>query len=418
MQGHIRRRSKGGRFEYIIDIGEEQAQRCQDCRRRFWVERQPLASCPRCGGKLQLGSERRRQTKAGFANRKEARAAMNKVLAALAERSYVAPTKVALGQFLTDEWLSAIESTVRLTTYRSYVQHVKWHITPHLGEVALSSLSGAQINGLYATLASRGRRGGEAGLSPQTVRHVHAVLHRALRDAVRWGLIGRNPIDSADPPRPQALVRCTPGVRRSSRPSCLSTTGSWTRRTAFALPAGEREIGIQAVYSALARDGERNRRIVADVLDTVTRGRSPLLLTERTEHRDLLAATLRESIAHVFVVAGAMSTRARHALVEAMQATPRDEPRLVVATGRCVGEGFDDARLDTLFLAIPIAWKGTLQQYAGRLHRSHAGKAEVVIYDYVDEGVPVLVRMHAKRLAGYRAMGYQVGGGPEIPTGR
>ncbi len=191
-----------------------------------------------------------------------------------------------------------------------------------------------------------------------------------------------------------------------------------TRRTAFALPAGEREIGIQAVYSALARDGERNRRIVADVLDAVARGRSPLLLTERTEHRDLLAATLRESIAHVFVVAGAMSTRARHALVEAMQATPRDEPRLVVATGRCVGEGFDDARLDTLFLALPIAWKGTLQQYAGRLHRLHAGKAEVVIYDYVDEGVPVLVRMHAKRLAGYRAMGYQVGGGPEIPTGR
>ena len=166
------------------------------------MERQPLAACPRCGGKLQPGAERRRQTKAGFATRKEARAAMNKVLAAVAERSYVAPTKVTLEQFLTDEWLPAIESTVRLTTYRSYVQHVKWHIAPHLGEVALSSLSGAQINGLYATLASHGRKGGKAGLSPQTVRHVHAVLHRALRDAVRWGLIGRNPIDSADPPRP------------------------------------------------------------------------------------------------------------------------------------------------------------------------------------------------------------------------
>ena len=202
MQGHIRRRGKGGSYEYIIDVGDAQAQRCQGCERRIWVERQPLADCPRCGGRLSLGTERRRQTKAGFATRKEARAAMNKVLAAIAERSYVAPTKVTLEQFLTDEWLPAIESTVRLTTYRSYVQHVKWHIAPHLGEVALSSLSGAQINGLYATLASRGRRGGKAGLSPQTVRHVHAVLHRALRDAVRWGLIGRNPIDSADPPRP------------------------------------------------------------------------------------------------------------------------------------------------------------------------------------------------------------------------
>jgi len=204
MQGHIRRRGKGGSFEYIIDIGEAQAQRCGDCGRRLWVERQPLSACPRCGGRLERGAERRRQTKAGFATRKEAQAAMNKVLAAVAERSFVAPTKVTLERFLTDEWLPAIESTVRLTTYRSYVQHVKWHIAPHLGEVALSSLSGAQINGLYATLASRGRRGGEAGLSPQTVRHVHAVLHRALRDAVRWGLIGRNPIDSADPPRPSS----------------------------------------------------------------------------------------------------------------------------------------------------------------------------------------------------------------------
>ncbi len=204
MQGHIRRRGKGGSFEYIIDIGEAQAQRCKDCARRLWVERQPLAVCPRCGGKLQLGTERRRQTKAGFATRKEARAAMNKVLAAVAECSYVTPTKVTVEQFLNKEWLPAIESTVRLTTYHSYVQHVKWHIAPHLGEVALSALSGAQINGLYATLASRGRRGGKAGLSPQTVRHVHAVLHRALRDAVRWGLIGRNPIDSADPPRPSS----------------------------------------------------------------------------------------------------------------------------------------------------------------------------------------------------------------------
>ena len=84
----------------------------------------------------------------------------------------------------------------------------------------------------------------------------------------------------------------------------------------------------------------------------------------------------------------------------------------IVATGRCVGEGFDDARLDTLFLAMPVAWRGTLQQYAGRLHREHAGKADVIIYDYVDDGVPVLARMHQKRLAGYRAMGYAVAGGP------
>ena len=92
-----------------------------------------------------------------------------------------------------------------------------------------------------------------------------------------------------------------------------------------------------------------------------------------------------------------------------MAATPPNAPRVVVATGRCIGEGFDDARLDTLFLAMPIAWRGTLQQYAGRLHREHGSKDRVVIHDYVDDLVPVLARMYEKRLRGYRAMGYSVG---------
>lgn len=182
------------------------------------------------------------------------------------------------------------------------------------------------------------------------------------------------------------------------------------RGTAFSMPAADIEPGIQAIYSALAADPGRNQLMVADVLAAVAAGRSPLVLTERTDHRDGLAATLSESIANVFVMSGGMGAKKRRAIAEAMAATPADTPRVVVATGRCVGEGFDDARLDTLFLAMPVAWRGTLQQYAGRLHRMHAGKAEVVIYDYVDDGVPVLARMHQKRLAGYRAMGYTVAG--------
>jgi len=185
-----------------------------------------------------------------------------------------------------------------------------------------------------------------------------------------------------------------------------------TRNTAFTLPTADDEPGIQAVYSALAEDPDRNALIVTDVLAAVAAGRSPLVLTERTEHRDGLAATLAESVARVFVMSGGMGSRARRAIADELAATPDDAPRVLVATGRCVGEGFDDARLDTLFLAMPVAWRGTLQQYAGRLHRLHAGKAEVLIYDYVDEGVPVLGRMHQKRLAGYRAMGYAVAGGP------
>jgi superfamily II DNA or RNA helicase len=183
------------------------------------------------------------------------------------------------------------------------------------------------------------------------------------------------------------------------------------RGTAFALPRAEDEPGIQAIYSTLAADSARNALIVADVLAAVAAGRSPLVLTERTEHRDSLAAALGESAATVFIMSGGMGAKRRRAIAEAMAATPPEAPRVIVATGRCVGEGFDDARLDTLFLAMPVAWRGTLQQYAGRLHREHAGKADVVIYDYVDEGVPVLARMHQKRLAGYRAMGYAVTSG-------
>ena len=178
--------------------------------------------------------------------------------------------------------------------------------------------------------------------------------------------------------------------------------------------AAEPATGIQAIYSALAADPSRERLIVADVLAAIRAGRSPLVLTERTDHRDRLAATLSESIAHVFVISGGMSTKKRRATAEAMAATPATAPRVVVATGRCVGEGFDDARLDTLFLAMPVAWRGTLQQYAGApAPRAHTGKADVIIYDYVDDGVPVLARMHQKRLAGYRAMGYTVEDEPE-----
>jgi superfamily II DNA or RNA helicase len=181
-----------------------------------------------------------------------------------------------------------------------------------------------------------------------------------------------------------------------------------TRRTAFTLPAAQDELGIQAIYSALASDTDRNALIINDVHCAIAAGRSPLVLTERTGHCDQLAAAVAESPAHVFVISGGLGSKARRTIADALATTPNDQPRVIVATGRCVGEGFDDARLDTLFLAMPVAWRGTLQQYAGRLHRARAGKADVLIYDYADEAVPVLERMHRKRLAGYRAMGYTV----------
>ncbi|MGO8685381.1 MAG: TOTE conflict system archaeo-eukaryotic primase domain-containing protein [Thermoleophilia bacterium] len=190
------------------------------------------------------------------------------------------------------------------------------------------------------------------------------------------------------------------------------------RRTDFTLAETASEPGIQAIYSALAADADRNALIVADVSSAVAAGRSPLVLTERTEHRDLLAAMLAASVGNVFVMSGGMGAKKRGTLAAALAALAPEAARLIIATGRCVGEGFDDARLDTLFLALPVAWRGTLQQYAGRLHREHVGKDDVLIYDYVDERLPVLMRMYHKRLAGYRTMGYALSESAPPPPSR
>jgi superfamily II DNA or RNA helicase len=177
------------------------------------------------------------------------------------------------------------------------------------------------------------------------------------------------------------------------------------RNTGFATD-WSREIGIQELYARIAADGGRNELIVNDVLEALEARRSPLLLTERRDHVELLAAALRPATRHLVVLHGGMRSRERKAAMEQLAEIPPNEERLVIATGRFIGEGFDDPRLDTLVLAMPVAWRGTLVQYAGRLHREHHGKREVRVYDYVDSSVPVLARMFEKRLRGYRAIGY------------
>ncbi len=179
------------------------------------------------------------------------------------------------------------------------------------------------------------------------------------------------------------------------------------RRTAFGASAIA-AVSIQEVYRLLVDDPARNALIVGDVAQAAEDGRSSIVLTERTAHRDLLAGVMSQQVEHVFALSSGAGVKKRAELAERLAAVPEDRPRVLVATGRLVGEGFDDARLDTLFLAMPISWRGTLQQYAGRLHRLHDAKRDVVIYDYVDETHPMLTRMWEKRLRGYRAMGYRI----------
>ena len=179
------------------------------------------------------------------------------------------------------------------------------------------------------------------------------------------------------------------------------------RETDFEL-AGESDQPIQRIYRSLAGDERRIGLILDDVIGSLEAGRSPIVLTERKDHLAFLADRLRSFTKHLIVLKGGVGAKKRREALAALAAVPDGAECLILATGRYIGEGFDDARLDTLFLTMPISWRGTIVQYTGRLHRLHPGKKEVRIYDYVDRRVPVLNRMYERRLAGYRSIGYDL----------
>jgi superfamily II DNA or RNA helicase len=183
------------------------------------------------------------------------------------------------------------------------------------------------------------------------------------------------------------------------------------RETSFQFPeqADGSSLPIQRIYNALANDEARNALIFDDVLAALEAQRSPVIITERSDHVALFAERFEKFAKNVVVLKGGQSDRQRRAVMERLASIADHEERLLIATGRYLGEGFDDPRLDTLFLAMPISWRGTLAQYAGRLHRLYDRKREVIIYDYVDSRVPMLARMAARRRAGYSSLGYEIG---------
>jgi superfamily II DNA or RNA helicase len=178
------------------------------------------------------------------------------------------------------------------------------------------------------------------------------------------------------------------------------------RDTAFDPTGLPPDPGIQEVYSALAADDDRLELVATDTLALLADGYAPMVLTERRDHLDRLAQRLRVDVPELVVLHGDVTPRRRRDALARLNQLSGNEPRLVLATGRFIGEGFDDPRLDALLLAMPIAWRGTVVQYAGRLHRRHPDKSEARIYDYVDVNVPVLRRMFAKRAKAYSAMNY------------
>ena len=182
------------------------------------------------------------------------------------------------------------------------------------------------------------------------------------------------------------------------------------RPTAFQAANVEKDqrVQFQSLYRELIGDETRNQRICDDVIQAVRDGRSPLVLTERSDHLDRLANGLSGSIRHLLVLRGGTGRKQRQAIASQLGTIPPDEGRVLLATGKYIGEGFDDARLDTLMLTLPVSWRGTIAQYVGRLHRLYDSKREVRVYDYADLNVPMLARMFDRRCRGYEAVGYTI----------
>ena len=176
------------------------------------------------------------------------------------------------------------------------------------------------------------------------------------------------------------------------------------------LDSNEKDVSIQELYAEIVDNDFRNQQIVEDVLNNYHQGRNCIVLSLRTAHVELLAQKLKEEVPDVITLMGGMGKKSTQKAFQRLTDTSADKNVILVATGHFIGEGFDEPRLDTLFLAMPISWKGTLQQYAGRLHRLFKTKKEVRIYDYVDIQVKMLERMYQKRLNGYASMGYKAKG--------
>ena len=173
-------------------------------------------------------------------------------------------------------------------------------------------------------------------------------------------------------------------------------------------PVTDDKQSFTALSQSLAESEIRNNLIIEDVLNVVAAGRTPIILTARTSHVELLAEMLKQHVANIIQLTGEGTAKNKRETLQKLQDIPKDAPLVIVATGKYEGEGFDYPRLDTLFLALPISWKGLVAQYAGRLHRENEGKKDVRIYDYIDIHEPVCENMYRKRLKGYSAIGYRV----------
>lgn len=303
-----------------------------------------------------------------------------------------------------------------------WVERLKTFLSIEAGEIGVIGGSRRKSTGRIdvALIQSLVRKGevsdliaGYGQLIVDECHHLSAASFElvARRSKVRYVLGLSATVARRDGHHPIVFMQCGPVRHRVAPRSQVARRGFEHRmrlhETSFHLPLGSEagRLSMPVIYSALAKDEERNDLIFDDVLAALEAGRFPIVLTERRAHLETLRNRFQSVTRNLVVLRGGMGIEERRA-AEAILSASNGEERLVLATGRYLGEGFDDSRLDTLFLTMPISWKGTLTQYVGRLHRDHYGKSEVIVHDYADMAVPVLARMAAKRQAGYRALGY------------
>ena len=314
---------------------------------------------------------------------------------------------------LLDQWKERLESFLELSNFQIGQIGGGRKSTGHSVDIAVmqSLIRKGEVKSLV----------GEYGqVIVDECHHVSAfTFERILKQAKAKYVLGltATPVRK-DGHHPIVLMQCGP-IQYNLSAKTQSTTQTFEhevipRFTDFGVPPEWSEITIQDLYTALALDDERTGQIVNDVIAAVGERRSPLVLTERKDHLHLIATKLEAHVENLFVLSGGAGKKSRDKLLQQLSAVPDEAPRVILATGRYIGEGFDDSRLDTLFLAMPISWRGTLQQYVGRLHRLHESKRVVRVYDYVDYLVPVLGRMFDRRVRSYKAIGYIVEGG-EVP---
>lgn len=240
--------------------------------------------------------------------------------------------------------------------------------------------------------------------------HVGAVSFDAILKKVKAKFVQgltATPV-RRDGQQPIIFMQCGPIRHTATSPPSAPHDLQVTARYQQARLAVPPDSGIQDVFRYLANDQARTKVVAEEIMRPFGQGRKVLVLTERTEHLHSILRALDGAVTPPFVLHGRMTKKLRSSVIAELNSLPEDAPRILLATGKLVGEGFDHPALDTLVLAMPVSWRGTLQQYAGRLHRDHATKTDVRIVDIVDTGHPALVKMWEKRQVGYKAMGYRI----------